>query len=1172
MDYDEDAEPTYDDGGDDVEDEVPALEEDDGGDREFDDEYDQNEPLEQDGEEHDELDDIPEDDDVGGEGEGDGLDDTRVNEDAMDGVDDDGDIRAMEEDEDGEAAPVEKPQSSSGFNEENSETESDAGGDLPPKGTFEELTFKDLVEYHKQRSKKRRPSKRGEKLAKKQKKFKEIPDKFYVRAPVVLRKVSSPSNFRKWLGWATDVWKMQKVARRKRLGHRDLGYHNNKPLTAWALRQKAKREREARGKSRLTVTVPTAPPKKPDPIDDQKLITLLAKSPPPPTPGVLDLPQDAILPLLNAWGFIRTFRFPLEFDDILGDKKNLGLKDFVDLLSNTTENLPSVNGLFARIAAHSLGAGIVDIRNDLLAPEGKKAWMSVNPLTWQYHVHNHLEGLEEKRIQQLAEEMADEGNDSKETEGKAAASSLELQYYGLERGALSRDEALLLPLSTKARLLPLIIGQALDNSKLLHKHLDEGVSQLRECRIRHKKATTQKKQKTRKDVVIGCATVYNELVAQVVKQNGGKETKVFVDKKRVEFVGIADKYIRELEMSKQSGRDKEMKALLEKFPLRATTLCGKDRHFRRYYAFGTPFEKVADAIYVFDPKTKKWGVYDTQEKYDALVKWLTCLGIRENALLESLKEHKFRFATKKAVLPAPVNDAPKSPPTTPARQKKRGTRTPRSKTKTQKSLNEKEATPGPKQEERAIPEKKGKGKSYTKKKKRRGRPPKKAKRKAKEEESSENEIEDEDSPYITKKLTRNQKREEMLMNFTPPDVNEPLRTSEKEKMYFSELMMSKRELIASQLLFRDDGEYLPVCYVCQEVLGEEEWHCPYSHRTFSKKKCPAEEFAILLEDAKKNGNELTAQLNSVSRRFKILKCLLMDIECAIPEESTLDKSRRDVRNTRDKWISTVKYAIELSELAQSLLQLQVNLKADWLRPWFDSTKWQAAVRNCKSESELAVLLFAFDRAVLYNLALKAHTESEVDKDGAVKCTSDFFPTEANLPKTKEISELMMDTKGMEDIPEPDSDQEPDPRTRLNRVHPTAPTIFRRATHRRLYATVELDEGELDKPMEEKVDPKMQAIQEELESMRVDREEKEREEKREKRRAKREKEKQKDQDAKREKEDDKDEDEDEDEDEDVRPKGRRRYMGKSPFIKAHRQLYETYQPEMVRVQEPSTQDQ
>eukprot|EP00469_Lotharella_globosa_P013792 CAMPEP_0167778296 /NCGR_PEP_ID=MMETSP0111_2-20121227/4173_1 /TAXON_ID=91324 /ORGANISM="Lotharella globosa, Strain CCCM811" /LENGTH=367 /DNA_ID=CAMNT_0007668581 /DNA_START=90 /DNA_END=1193 /DNA_ORIENTATION=- len=236
--------------------------------------------------------------------------------------------------------------------------------------------------------------------------------------------------------------------------------------------------------------------------------------------------------------------------------------------------------------------------------------------------------------------------------------------------------------------------------------------------------------------------------------------------------------------------------------------------------------------------------------------------------------------------------------------------------------------------------------------------------------------------------------------------------------------MAKKHLIASQILYRDDGEYLPCCHICQETLDDDEWHCPYSHNTFAKKKCPADEFAIMLLDAK----EEPVEINNVTRRFKVLKALLMDVEAAIPEESTLDKSKRDIKTTRAKWIERVKYATKLDELKLCLLQLEENLRRDWIRGWFQTDLWKAAVDACKTENELATLLYGFDRAILYNIPLKFKYQSNLDKKTP---SCEEYPPKPKAPLTAAQAQ---------------AEFQKDPRLRINRLYTEAPPIFRKSSH------------------------------------------------------------------------------------------------------------------------------
>jgi len=969
-------------------------------------------------------------------------------EDEGDNASGDGDVKVKENGEQGEEAS-------------NSDTESDDGkaedSNLPRKGTFEAFTFSELEEHYKNRNKKRKSGAKGYaikenvKRRKHVKRFKELPDRTYPKAPVKISKVSNAINFGKWLSWASDVWKKQKAERDKRLGPRDLGYYEEvievPPATVKAM--STKRGRPPRADILL------APPKLPDPIDDRKLPKWDASIPPPATPGVLGLPHEMVYSVLNAWGFLRAFRYPLELDDMIGDRKDIALSDFVDLLSNTKEELPLVNGIFASIGSFCLDAGTVDMKKTLLIPEGKKAWMSVNCATWQYNLYQYLEQLEEKRIMEMVGDMDDDDpKEEPKDDAKANEATLrELQYYSRERAALSQDCAYQLPLHNKIRLLPLLIDQALCCSKDLHKHMDEGIGLIRECNIRHRKAKTVKKQKNRKEVISGCAAVYAGIVAEVVKASGKNENPLSIEQHQVHIEKLAEKAVYDLEREKEDARQDELRKLLRKYPLRASTLNGKDRFLRRYYVFGEHGTKEASAIYVYDPSTKEWGVYDTAEQYTHLMRWLSPLGKREEALIKGLKEHTWNFVARKD---RSVHTPVKSNPVTPARHKnrKKTGKTPGRLKVTADDEDEAEIKPkgevAKMEEELCIEKEESKKKLSTI-------------RKLKKETDADADSSDDsidESPFITRKQTRNQKREELALSFTPPDVNAPIHTDPKEKMYVTEMNMAKKQLIASQMLFRIDGGYLPCCYVCQETLNDEEWHCPYTHNTFKKDEVAEDEFAILLDDAKSQFEcGKLDDYNSVSRRFKVLKSLLFDVEAMIPEESTLDKCKRDLRFTRESWIQAAKRARHIGDLAQCLLQLQANLRSDWVRPWFKAAAWQAALKNVSTESELGVLLFAFDRAILYNLPIKNAAQNDVDKDGKLKSSSEDFPTPATFTKNLFEHTLLTQCEGISEGPEI-ATLKNDPRTRLNRVTPTSQAIFRKNAHLRM-RSAEKDEDDDD---------------------------------------------------------------------------------------------------------------
>jgi len=985
----------------------------------------------------------------------------------------------------------------------NSDTESDQQEEdtnLPPRGRFPKLSFQDLeIHFKKSRSKRRHKgvathTKELRRTRKSNKRFRELPERSYPKAPLKLSKVSTGEAFSEWISWAKKVFKRQKLERTKRLGPRDLGYHDNmseKPSTPPG------GKKMNRPKSELDFT-----PKLPDPIDDRKLPDWEKAKPPKLNRGVLDLPQDSIYAVLNTWGFIRAFRYPLGINEVIGEGVDMKLEDFVRCFSNTEDDLSLVGTIFSSIAALSLDAGTLDPKKDVLLDDGKRSWMAVNMLTWQWHVSNYLENLEEKRITAMAGDEEDDGGKDDLKNGIMSNSTpRELQYYSKERDALSNDMAYTLPFQSKIRLLALLIDKALCSSKTLHKHLDEGISLMRECSIRHRKQKTLKKQKNQKSVSAECASVYADIVAQVVRSQASsskkkKETKEQLATAKAELVRKAEKYIDDLEMEKEGKRQKEVAALMAKYPLRATTLMGKDRWLRRYYVFGNHASKEASAIYVFDPAAETtttttttttnqcWGAYETKEQFDRLLKFLSPCGMRESHLLKGLKEHNWKWppkAQKKAK--SQLDSKSKSSPVTPARQKarKRTGKTPgrykvagdveESTTTTTTNSNNpgkirSPATTAKKEEEEdtdtattttAKPAVDGKSAfSSPSSLAKINSPPITSMRAAaaaataklqngtKAMEDDYDDSEDEiDSPYITKKLTRNMKREELSSNFKPPDINAPLQSDPKEKEYFAKMIQAKKGLIASQLLFRLDGCYLPVCYVCQETLGEDEWHCPYTHRTFKKSEYTKEEFAVLLDEGKRefeSGDII--DYNKVSHPLKILKALLMDVEATIPEESTREASKRDINKKREKWIDRVKYALDFTDLATALMQLQGSLRDRWLRPWFKSAEWREAVKKVSTESELAALLYAFDRAILYTPKFKDVCEAEKDKDGKVKTSCEEFPTPNTFPKHQIEFNISAGSDHGPDFRELYGD----PRTRINHIHSKATIIFRKNKH------------------------------------------------------------------------------------------------------------------------------
>ncbi|GAB5361285.1 hypothetical protein AAMO2058_000700600 [Amorphochlora amoebiformis] len=946
--------------------------------------------------------------------------------------------------------------------ESNSDTESDEDGveeidsRAPPWGIFEPLTFKQLNEMYTKKNKRKRTIK-SSRSSKSSKRFKELPQRTYPKAPTKISKVNNNESFRKWFAWATQVWNRQKVERDKRLGPRDLGY-NDVTSKKWSKPTSTSRDLSKRGRPQRDTSAVVAPP---SPVDDRTLPDFAAKILPKLTPGVADLPNSIILPVLNTWGFFRTFHHPLGMEKMFYGDNPLGIHDYTAMLSTTTEDLPAFNDVFSAVLQVCIeNSGGMDMTRTLLSPEGKKVWIVVNPITWQYHLMNHLEDLEERRLEYLSEEAAEDGDKDGDDTKQQQLTARELEYYGIEREALRRAKAYKLPLNRKLRLLSLLVEQALAGSKKLHKHLDEGISVQRECNARHRKARNTSKPKYRREVISACVSIYGKLVDDIVQANEIKEKKGTSEKYHLSLSAKMEAELSSMEKKKEAERVKEIKDLQHKYPLRATTLTGKDRFLRRYYVFGSHHNNVADAIYVFDPAKGIWGMYDSEHQLQALIKFLNQRGIREDKLLKGIKKHTWKFNAKTTQ----VNSAMKAQ-RTPTGLQSPGT--PRG-GKTQKKM---QFTPGRLKVDRGIKEEeKGlnvikeengemdieepiskdtnmKTKAKSKAVKSEGvesSPEIKKRKKCKAEEDDEDseiDIEDAESPYISKKLTRSKKREEISSTFEAPDINAPLETDEGEKKYALELLKGRNTLIASQLLFREDGRYLPCCYVCQEVLSQDEWHCPYTHKTFPKDKCDKGEFAILLEDAKQDFDQgQLPELNSVARRTKVIKALLMEVEAAILEESTLDKSKRDLRQTRSKWIEQVKHAMDLHELASALVQLSSNLKPDWIRNWFKTEIWQEKVLAAASETELAALLYAFDRAVLYNVPLKTAFEALVEKEAAKQTKStnieEFPAVTTNVYDPHAVSsigtaQLKTDLKGV----------------RVHRVSAVHQPLYLRKTHR-----------------------------------------------------------------------------------------------------------------------------
>ena len=110
---------------------------------------------------------------------------------------------------------------------------------------------------------------------------------------------------------------------------------------------------------------------------------------------------------------------------------------------------------------------------------------------------------------------------------------------------------------------------------------------------------------------------------------------------------------------------------------------------------------------------------------------------------------------------------------------------------------------------------------------------------------------------------------------------------------------------------------------------------------------------------------LATCLLDVSLTFQQLKAMMFDVETAIPMNS-LRRGGKAAERTRHAWIDQVKVTHSLRQLAKSLQTLGENLKPEWVRGWLKMEDWQRSLGQVTSEAQLAALLFAFDKALLYS--------------------------------------------------------------------------------------------------------------------------------------------------------------------------------------------------------------
>ena len=103
-------------------------------------------------------------------------------------------------------------------------------------------------------------------------------------------------------------------------------------------------------------------------------------------------------------------------------------------------------------------------------------------------------------------------------------------------------------------------------------------------------------------------------------------------------------------------------------------------------------------------------------------------------------------------------------------------------------------------------------------------------------------------------------------------------------------------------------------------------------------------------------------MSTLSPILLTLKALVLDIEAAIPVEAVRSRNQA----ARLSWVEGMKMASSMRAIGRGLSELGRNLRAGWVKSWFDSEGWQQRLRMVQSESGFAACLFEFDRALIYS--------------------------------------------------------------------------------------------------------------------------------------------------------------------------------------------------------------
>eukprot|EP01006_Ploeotia_vitrea_P050789 TRINITY_DN67502_c7_g4_i1.p1 TRINITY_DN67502_c7_g4~~TRINITY_DN67502_c7_g4_i1.p1 ORF type:complete len:1669 (-),score=925.38 TRINITY_DN67502_c7_g4_i1:37-4695(-) len=122
--------------------------------------------------------------------------------------------------------------------------------------------------------------------------------------------------------------------------------------------------------------------------------------------------------------------------------------------------------------------------------------------------------------------------------------------------------------------------------------------------------------------------------------------------------------------------------------------------------------------------------------------------------------------------------------------------------------------------------------------------------------------------------------------------------------------------------------------------------------------------------------------NDASASFHAVKALLLDLESAVPIDSSIqyDESKRDA------WLAAVKRAYDVEQLRDAMVQVESNIKPEWRHSWFDREAWLRTLQEGElSEAVLADCVLLLDHSLIYsvgefNRAEKKRLEEEQEMD------------------------------------------------------------------------------------------------------------------------------------------------------------------------------------------------